>query len=39
MVSENSESLVYQRFSDTAFSDFTSIVKTLVQCGFQRLLF
>jgi len=29
MVSENSETLVYQRFSDTAFSDFTSTLKTL----------
>jgi len=39
MVSENSETLVYQRFTDAAFSNFTSTLKTLEQCGFQRLDF
>jgi len=39
MVSENSETLVYQWFPDTAFLKFTSAFKTLEQCGFQRLNF
>jgi hypothetical protein len=39
MVSENSETLEYQRFPDTAFLNFTSSLQTLEQCGFQRLNF
>jgi len=31
MASENSETLEYQRFSDAAFSDFTSSLQTLEQ--------